>query len=139
MEQIKWDAAFKTGHPIIDGQHKNLFALVNKLQEAISENNSKMAVQDAIDLLSDYINTHFNTEEEIMQTNGYPDFEKHKMAHDELKEQTLKLIKLYQLNKVDLSATIYNFLAKWIQNHIKETDYKMITWLNEKSDRIEHT
>lgn len=133
MEKIKWDAAFQTGHPIVDGQHKNLFTLVNKLQKAISENKSKMAVQDSIDLLTVYINTHFKTEEEIMQSNGYPDFEAHKKVHDGLKEHTLKLIKLYHLNKVDLTATIYNFLSEWIQNHIKETDYKMIRWLNEQT------
>lgn len=137
MLQIKWDAAFQTGHPVVDGQHKNLFVLVNKLQEAISEKKSKMVVQDAIDLLTDYINTHFKTEEEIMQSNGYPEYESHKMAHDGLKEYAMKLIKLYHINKVDLTATIYHFLSEWIQNHIKEVDYKMINWLNENNKRKE--
>ena len=137
MLQIKWDAAFQTGHPVVDGQHKNLFVLVNKLQEAISEKKSKMVVQDAIDLLTDYINTHFKTEEEIMQSNGYTEYETNKKEHDGLKEYAMKLIKLYHINKVDLTATIYHFLSEWIQNHIKEVDYKMINWLNENNKRKE--
>jgi hemerythrin len=133
MELITWNKSYETGHPIIDGQHKKLFSLVNQLNKAIEEKHTKLILADIIEKLSDYVATHFKTEEEIMIANKFPSFELHKKQHEELKEQAFKLIKLFNLSTIDLSATISKFLSDWLKDHILEKDVKMISWLKEKS------
>jgi len=129
MEMVTWSKNYETGHPVVDGQHRNLFKLINNLNLDLSDKESNQAFSDAIEILSAYVETHFKTEEDLMKSISYPDFESHKQEHDNLKEQSEKLIKLFRLDKVDLTATISKFLSDWLKNHIQEVDKKMIDWL----------
>jgi len=131
METIIWSKNYETGHPVVDGQHRNLFKLIKDLNFDMNQQDSKLTVADSIDKLSSYVATHFKTEEDLMKAFSYPDYEVHKKEHDSLKEQSEKLIKLYRLGKVDLTATISKFLSDWLKHHIQEIDMKMIGWLKE--------
>jgi hemerythrin len=132
MELITWNKSFETGHPIVDGQHKNLFSMVNHLHTAIEEGHAKLILIETMEKLASYVAIHFKTEEELMQASNYPEYEIHKTEHENLKEQAFKLIKLFSLGKVDLTATISKFLSDWLQHHILEVDIKMISWVKEK-------
>jgi hemerythrin len=131
METIDWSKIYETGHPVVDGQHRKLFKLINDLNIALSQDDSKFMINDSIDKLSAYVITHFKTEEDLMKATSYPDYIFHKQEHDNLKEQTEKLIKLFTLGKVDLTATISKFLSDWLKHHIQGIDMKMIDWLKE--------
>lgn len=136
MDTINWSKNFETGHPIVDGQHKNLFSLINNLQVGMLDNHSRSVMIDTIDRLSAYVDTHFKTEEDLMLSNSYPDYPAHKQEHDNLKQQATKLIQLFKLDKVDLTATVSNFLSDWLKHHINEVDIKMIKWIQE-NDKVE--
>jgi hemerythrin len=131
MELITWSKVYETGHPVVDGQHRNLFKLINNLNLDLSDKEANLAFSDAIEILSVYVGTHFKTEEDLMKSIAYPDYDFHKQEHDNLKEQSEKLIKLFRLGKVDLTATISKFLSDWLKHHIQEIDKKMIDWLKE--------
>lgn len=133
-EIISWNKSYETGNPVVDGQHKNLFKMINELNAGIEEGRANYIIAETIEKLSAYITIHFNTEEDLMVKNFYPDYPIHKEAHTNLKENAAKLIKLYCLKKVDLTATISQFLSDWLQNHIKETDVKLIEWLRVKEN-----
>jgi hemerythrin len=135
-ELISWSKIFETGNPVVDGQHKNLFKMINELNASIEEGRANYVISETIEKLSAYITIHFNTEEDLMVKNSYPDYHIHKEAHTNLKENAAKLIKLYCLKKVDLTATISQFLSDWLQHHIKETDVKLIEWLRGKENNI---
>jgi hemerythrin len=131
METITWSKNYETGHPIVDGQHKKLFTLINHINTGISEKKSKEVLLEIIDGLSAYVETHFKTEEDLMISAGYPYYSIHKQEHDSLREQAGKLIQLFKLDKVDLTATISKFLSDWLKHHINEIDIKMIKWVQE--------
>ena len=135
MDLVTWSKNYETGHPVVDGQHRNLFKLINNLNLDLSDKESNQAFSDAIEILSAYVGTHFNTEEDLMKSISYPDFENHRQEHNILKEQSEKLIKLFRLGKVDLTATISKFLSDWLKNHIQEIDKKMIDWLKVHEER----
>ncbi|MCC6253756.1 MAG: hemerythrin, partial [Ignavibacteriaceae bacterium] len=78
METVTWSKNYETGNPIVDGQHKNLFVMINNLKVGLSEKQSKITLVDTIERLSSYVETHFKTEEDLMQTSHYPDYAKHK-------------------------------------------------------------
>lgn len=134
MELITWNKSYETGHPIVDGQHKNLFSLVNNLHIAIQDGHKKLMLIETMEKLASYVDTHFKTEEELMLASGYPNFDSHKQIHDQLKDQAFKLIKLFSLGKVDLTATISKFLSDWLTEHIMEIDIKMIDWVKKQNE-----
>lgn len=131
METIVWSKLYETGHPVVDGQHRNLFKLINNFNLETTEKESIHILNEAMETLSAYVGTHFKTEEDLMKATSYPDYILHKQEHDNLKEQAEKLIKLYRLGKVDLTATISKFLSDWLKHHIQEIDKKMIDWLKQ--------
>ncbi len=132
METIIWSKNYETGNPIVDGQHKNLFTMINNLNLSLLEGHSNVVLLETMERLSAYVEIHFKTEEDLMFSNSYPDFAIHKKEHDNLREQAKKLIHLFQLNKVDLTATVSQFLSDWLKHHINEVDIKMIEWIKEK-------
>ena len=129
---ITWDKSYVTGNPVVDGQHKNLFKMINELNTGIEDRGSYLMLSDTIEKLSVYVSIHFKTEEDLMSKYHYPEYLLHKQEHDNLKEQTAKLLRLFSLKKVDLTATISQFLSDWLQNHIKVTDIKFIEWMKTK-------
>jgi hemerythrin len=131
-EIISWDKSFETGNSVVDGQHKNLFKMINDLNLSIEQKRSNHLLAETLEKLSVYVTNHFNTEEDLMVKYSYPDYKTHKAAHEDLKEQSVKLTKLFELKKVDLTATITQFLSNWLQNHIRETDMRFIEWLRGK-------
>lgn len=133
METIYWSKSYVTGHPVVDGQHKNLFMLINNVTSDLSEKKSKAVLLETIDKLASYVDIHFKTEEDLMITSHYPDFDTHKQEHDSLREQAGKLIQLFKLDKVDLTATISKFLSDWLKHHINEIDIKMISWIQQNA------
>ncbi|MBK7629982.1 MAG: hemerythrin family protein [Ignavibacteriales bacterium] len=135
METITWSKNYETGHPIVDGQHKKLFVLINNINAGISEKKSKDMLLEIIDGLSAYVETHFKTEEDLMISANYPDYPTHKQEHDSLRDQAGKLIQLFKLDKVDLTATISKFLSDWLKHHINEIDIKMIKWVQEQEKK----
>ena len=106
MELVAWNKSLETGHPIVDGQHKNLFAMINNLHTSIQEGHSNLVLIETMEKLSAYVETHFKTEEELMISHHYEQYAEHKLEHDNLREQSLKLIKLFGMHKVDLTATV---------------------------------
>jgi hemerythrin len=131
MEIIIWSKIYETGHPVVDGQHRNLFKLINNFNLETTEKESIHILNEAMETLSAYVGTHFKTEEDLMKATSYPEYLAHKQEHDNLKEQAEKLIKLFGFGKVDLTATISKFLSDWLKHHIQEIDKKMIDWLKQ--------
>jgi hemerythrin len=131
MEIIIWSKIYETGHPVVDGQHRNLFKLINNFNLETTEKESIHILNEAMETLSAYVGTHFKTEEDLMKATSYPEYIAHKQEHDNLKEQAEKLIKLFGFGKVDLTATISKFLSDWLKHHIQEIDKKMIDWLKQ--------
>jgi hemerythrin len=107
--------------------------MVNNLHTAMLEGHQKFILVETMEKLNSYIAAHFTTEENLMIANSYPEYITHKQLHEELKEQAEKLIDLFFLDKVDLTATVSKFLSDWLQHHIKEIDYKFIEWLRKNN------
>lgn len=51
METVTWSKNYETGNPIVDGQHKNLFVMINNLKVGLSEKQSKITLVDTIERL----------------------------------------------------------------------------------------
>ena len=43
MEIVTWSKSYETGHPVVDGQHRNLFKLINNLNLELLDKESNQA------------------------------------------------------------------------------------------------
>jgi len=115
----------------IDAQHKALFATAGKLYRLLLGHED---LKKADDIFSDLVRLtliHFKTEEEIMQSYGYPDYPQHKELHDILLQQ-LKDMQSSQQAMQSASfeqpwlerLEVADYLSGWLVNHIVDEDRK---------------
>ena len=62
MEIMMWDSSLETNIKIIDAQHKVFFKKINQLYDFI-ESEAVDKIYPLIDELLEYVNYHFETEE----------------------------------------------------------------------------
>ena len=131
MELISWKKSLNVGIEDIDRQHKRLVVLINKLFEAMSQGKSNEIMQAVFSELSNYVITHFATEEKLMKQFRYADFDQHKQEHklfiDKLNEFKIK----FSNGNLSISLEVLNFLKDWLLKHIIGTDRKYIPLFKE--------
>ena len=79
---IVFDEALKTGNELIDTQHQELIARVNKLSDSLESAKGKNVAIQTLDFLMDYVEFHFSAEEKLQEENQYPELAAHKEQHE---------------------------------------------------------
>lgn len=135
MKKAEFLPSLYTHNAIIDSQHKELIATVNKLYEAIENGNGNEEAKNALAFLMQYTVFHFGGEEKLMQDIKYPLYTQHKALHDEFVEKVKELYGKLIENGVtdDFADEVEETITKWLILHIQGTDMKMIEWKNNRS------
>ena len=79
-----WQEEYVTGNPQVDGQHQQIFELVNTLHDAVVTGANITVLQELLEDLANHTIEHFQTEEALMMAVNYPDYKRHKLTHDRL-------------------------------------------------------
>ncbi len=121
MPQITWDNRYSVNNEQLDGHHKKLFNLFNKIcEECLNVENDK-GISTIIDELVSYADYHFEAEEKYMAKIGYKDIDNHIQMHRYFTQKTFEMRQLKDNNTEDL----INFLGDWLRRHVMEEDKKI--------------
>lgn len=126
----------KTGIFVLDYQHEMLFDLFAKLEQASKYQDD---LYDMLIDISNYMHTHFQTEEDFMRYIDYPRYEQHKNTHDVFILEYKKIIEksIKKNNLVELRQDLKDFLSMWFNYHYneacdqEENDLTLIRYINE--------
>jgi hemerythrin len=132
MALIQWTQEYSVGIEQFDDQHKRIFALINKLHDAITQGKGFEALRDVLDDLTDYTKTHFIDEETLMMKYRYPYLSAHRQEHKKLAAQVVKLQGWRKQSDTLLSPVVLEFLMNWLSNHILKTDMRYKSFLNDQ-------
>jgi hemerythrin len=126
MTHWDWDPSLSVGIEEIDKQHKQLITHINELKIAFSYNKMYM-IEEVLENLINYTNSHFKFEEKLMEEANYPYLEEHKKSHIAF-EKRIKFFKERYENGENISKQLRSDLQLWLMHHIKEddADYKEI-------------
>lgn len=126
---------YRTGIALIDDEHKKLFEIMEKADEAIHDDISYDKYDHIIEILDEmreYTNFHFSDEENLMEKINYPSLQAQKKAHESFVDK---------LNEVDLDEAdeeqeaylndLLSFLLKWLSGHILGMDKKIGDFVRE--------
>ena len=116
----------ETGNTLIDNEHRELFRMINVLQDACSQGKGRDQIASASKFLLDYVNKHFGDEEVLQKKTNYPGFPTHHQFHEEYKRQ-LK-VTVTELNSETLgiaSLAKLNQKIGTLISHIKIEDKKL--------------
>ena len=132
---ILWKENLSVGVNEIDNQHKELFNRINNLLDACTRGKGSEEVKRTSDFLSEYVISHFGTEEKLMNKYNYPDYASHKEKHEKFKKEFAELKMKIEKEDTGLLTTIgtNHLLIDWWLNHIGKVDKALGAFLSGKS------
>ena len=121
---MEWTTDLTVDEGRIDEQHRELFARITKLVEAIKSKTCKYEIGPTTKFLEEYIIEHFRDEEEMMRKAGYPDFDEHKAIHEKFISDFNELKKNLESESSNYTKSVYTnqIVVDWILEHIQEID-----------------
>jgi hemerythrin len=135
---LTWDDGMALGIEEIDTQHQGIVEHFSRLSEAAQAGAGKELLEELTFFLIDYAQNHFATEDQLMVKWLYPDIEEHRAEH---KCFTLDA-KMFR-EKIEaegatreLAMIITGKLIRWIIQHIRNDDRKMVAFLKEKMTAV---
>lgn len=126
---------FRTGIPLIDSQHEQYLDLVDQLFEAIEKPSVDQAVVDnGLGKAIAYALEHFDAEEALMRSSGYPGYEKHCCKHDEFRDMTDRLLAMRNDNvpPADQLLRLTKWLVEWFYEQTRVHDKAVAFFLKKQ-------
>jgi hemerythrin len=124
---ISWSENYNTGNFVIDHQNRRLIQLINELEEVSRHTELKPALMDVVlNEVIDYIESHFKTEEKIMDQISFSEINEHKTLHKELLAQINTFKKNAPLGLTYFDPSLFDALRNWLLTHIITEDPKII-------------
>ena len=135
MSFVDFNDSLKVQNKLIDQEHAVLIEYINLLQKAIENDTSARITAQVLEGLTEYTNTHFFVEEEMMKAYEYPDRANHLDAHDGFREKLSVLIQDHEKGGKEINESVTLFLKDWLTGHILTVDKKLSDFLSDKSFR----
>lgn len=120
--RLVWRTAYESGHPVIDTQHRQLFAHANELLTAVSQEQPKQEINRCIAALIEEVVQHFRDEEVILTAAKFATIEQHILLHRQLTAKAVALVVRFHSGTLNF-AELYQFLAyEVVAQHILGAD-----------------
>ncbi len=127
---IKWDDKYSVGISTIDDEHKEFFAIINKVFVIKEHNDNPEEVREILYEMIKYALKHFATEETYMKKFNFPEFQLHRNEHLDFTDKTFANLNKVIMGDYLIANKILEYQKWWLVNHIQGTDRKYIECFN---------
>ena len=134
-ERDPLDPDLALGVESLDSYHRRFCAVLDEIADAAREGHADAAAIDALEMIKNNAQRHFDEEEAFMREQGYPGLDKHSEEHarfwdDEFApvERTLETAG----PSFSLVRQVDQVVRRWIRNHINSVDRELADWLRER-------
>jgi hemerythrin-like metal-binding protein len=122
MTTIAWNETFSVGVESIDAQHRRLFEIAARLDEALARHRSQRVMKPIMAELIAYVGEHFAFEEMMMEQAGYPDLDRHRAQHRRLLRKVEHFRNELCREHHRVGPDVSRFLQSWLVHHVIEDD-----------------
>jgi len=131
---IEWSEELAIGVDPIDKQHQEIFSKYNSFRNACKAGKGREILAEMLEFLGQYVESHFHMEEKLMDQFNYPDKQAHIKEHQDLTQSVYSFQKQLatQGTSISLLAGFNRSLLDWLVDHIKKSDMKMGSFVNQK-------
>lgn len=120
IQLIEWRDEFCTGIDGVDYEHEELIKLINSLFEKAQD---KEGMVNSLNEIYAEIAGHFVLEEQIMQNEGYDQYEEHRKDHAKLLDEIGEITESYESDE-DIDK-LQQVLNDWFVEHFKTHDARL--------------
>jgi len=119
---LSWRDEYRVGIAQIDAEHQYLFKLVNEFHDEQARGGKSQEVLQVLNRLVAYAEEHFQHEEALMRSIGYPRLARQQDLHEKLFSSIFALNEKLSRSSVKVDAETLRFLKDWLVEHIVKED-----------------
>jgi hemerythrin len=119
---FEWEDRYAIDVPAIDAQHKKMFAIATELHAALVAGRARALCERILYRLVKYTLVHFQYEEHVMRTAGFPGSDAHKKLHDDFIAQVDGFVRDYKEGRRVISLQLLHAVSEWLVDHIAGAD-----------------
>lgn len=120
----------ETGNTLIDSEHRELFKMVNNLQDACTKGQGRSQVETAAKFLVDYVKKHFGDEQNLQVSVKYPGYPAHKNFHENYIAQISAAANTILVRNADIASLAeLNRMVGLLIAHIRTEDKKLAAFI----------
>ena len=131
MPFAEWIPRLEVHVAVIDDQHLQLFAWINRLWDAY-QTEDEAGLKAVLGFLVEYAELHFSAEEALMDRAGYDGADAHKGLHREFKAKVAEFEHRQTAAFHSVIPELLEYLRDWLVHHIAHEDRKLGTFLLSK-------
>lgn len=126
---FQWSERYEIGQPIVDSEHRELFAMVSRIGEDIAKDEESTGeLEDALDALFEYARKHFHDEEQLMAEQGVDPrhLKLQQMEHQSFFYDIERLRSLTADEPIEQRyEKLLQFVTNWLIFHTLRTDQQL--------------
>jgi hemerythrin len=132
LAYFDWNEDVAIGHPQIDDQHKQMFALAEAVTESLFSSPEQRPRDANLQALIDCTRAHFAFEEALMKELAYPEAESHANYHASLLTELETYCARVRRQSHTNPAGMVAFLWRWLAIHIHSADRELVAWIGSR-------
>ncbi len=114
-------------------EHKKFIGILNKAIFAKKHNDNPEEIKEVLSEMAKYSQKYFSTEEANMIKFNFPEYQSHRKEHLDFKDKTIASYNKLVRGDYQIANDIFEFLKRWLINHIQVTDKKYRLFQEERS------
>ena len=139
VDRLNWLPSMSVGVDSWDQDHKELFMAIRMFRESVDSQESFQELEEIFSTTYQSMDIHLRSEENLMSSMNYPDYEEHKGEHDSFRSwaaEYTKRCKIAPENWHNIKAA--DEIVNWWYTHVITMDRGYIIFFNDqKAETIE--
>ncbi|KAA3663076.1 MAG: hemerythrin [Calditrichaeota bacterium] len=117
---LQWNTMYETGVQEVDNQHKKLFEMVNAFDQSIRDKTAEKKIDETLNFLGGYVQTHFQHEEKCMAEMKCPVSEKNAASHNAFLKTYTEFVQRFKTEGYSdaLAKELHKTAEAWLVKHI---------------------
>jgi hemerythrin len=128
---LTWSHECIVGVEAMDDQHGILMDTLNELRFMLLRGASRNEICLQLERLIEFTKMHFESEEHLLDRQGFPGLEEHRSAHELLMTKLYASLDQASNDEVVPFSSLLGFLPSWYSDHVEQLDQPYGTWMNE--------
>jgi hemerythrin len=115
----------------MDDQHGILMDTLNEVRRMLVHGTSRRDICLQLERLIELTQMHFQSEEQLLERQGFPGASEHRTAHQALLGRLYTALEQVNREEPVHFSTLLAFLPAWYIDHVEQLDQPYGSWLNE--------
>jgi len=135
MTAWEWDDSLSMHIEEIDEQHKHAFELLGEVRQAMRERMERRICIKRMEMLRDYLSTHFAVEERLMHEYGYPRLIEHKRQHCDTMSTMNLICERMKNERAIITFETFDDMAVRMHDHVVRYDQRYAPFVRQSGER----